>query len=401
MLADNFPVLSRPFADSGAKNSIPDASQISITPGAASFETGFPPLTMTPLLAGGIPPMGEDFNGILYFITYIQRFQSAGMVPKYDAAFSTAVNGYPKGAVLQKDNEQGWWVSTVNNNTSDPDGGSPTGWADAFQAIYDTLNLGTISTQDANAVAITGGSVSGITDLAVADGGTGASDAASARSNLGLGSAAVRNTGTSGTVVPLLSEENTWGSDQILNNGTSDSPAMCWQVPGLILRSDLLILGGKTIFRIWWNAGSAGEIAAEYNITDATAKIFGQDVYTKGNVSSFAQTLLDDADAPTARGTLGAISSADVPGIVAGFGYNTLGSHVLARLNTGTGTGSVPFQPGTTVSGANLIPDNCAGDETGLSGGALTGTWMLKGFIYNADAVTDPDSISLFLKVAN
>jgi hypothetical protein len=54
-----------------------------------------------------------------------------------------------------------------------------------------TLGLGSIATQNANNVAITGGtitggSITGITDLAVADGGTGASDAATARSNLGL-----------------------------------------------------------------------------------------------------------------------------------------------------------------------------------------------------------------------
>lgn len=49
-----------------------------------------------------------------------------------------------------------------------------------------TLGLGTIATQSAASVAITGGSVTGITDLAIADGGTGASTAADARTNLGL-----------------------------------------------------------------------------------------------------------------------------------------------------------------------------------------------------------------------
>ena len=49
-----------------------------------------------------------------------------------------------------------------------------------------TLGLGSIATQAASAVAITGGSIAGITDLAVADGGTGASSASAARDNLGL-----------------------------------------------------------------------------------------------------------------------------------------------------------------------------------------------------------------------
>lgn len=53
-------------------------------------------------------------------------------------------------------------------------------------AVRSSLGLGDIAVQNAGSVAISGGTISGITDLAVDDGGTGASTAEDARTNLGL-----------------------------------------------------------------------------------------------------------------------------------------------------------------------------------------------------------------------
>lgn len=64
--------------------------------------------------------------------------------------------------------------------------------AESGETARASLGLGTLATQEAGDVAITGGTITGITDLAVADGGTGASDAAGARGNLGLGSIATQ-----------------------------------------------------------------------------------------------------------------------------------------------------------------------------------------------------------------
>jgi len=76
------------------------------------------------------------------------------------------------------------------------------------------LGLGSLAVQNSNDVAITGGSVSGITDLAIADGGTGASTASAARTNLGLsiGSDVLGYVapGTSGNV--LRSNGSSWAS---------------------------------------------------------------------------------------------------------------------------------------------------------------------------------------------
>lgn len=118
-----------PWADAGSKtNPIPVASQQGITPGAASLTDGFPPLCDTPLASGGIPPSMQDMNGGLYQMSAVDRWACAGGGFPYDATFSAAVGGYPKGARVLKAIGSAYWISTVDNNVTDPDTGGA-GWA--------------------------------------------------------------------------------------------------------------------------------------------------------------------------------------------------------------------------------------------------------------------------------
>lgn len=121
-----------PFALNGKRNPIPEASQISVTPGAASFNDGFPPLTMTDPLQGGIPPFGKDINGVLYMLSAIAQWIQAGGGYAYDPTFCRHPNigGYPKGAKLLKADLSGFWFNTADHNETNPDAtdGSAQNW---------------------------------------------------------------------------------------------------------------------------------------------------------------------------------------------------------------------------------------------------------------------------------
>ena len=115
------------FAENGEKDVIPEGS--SPFDGRASLNDGFPPPTRQALIDGGIPPNGLDMNGILWLATAINRWQSAGGFFAYDSVFATDSNvgGYPKGAMLVRADGSGFWISTANDNTTDPDAGGA-GW---------------------------------------------------------------------------------------------------------------------------------------------------------------------------------------------------------------------------------------------------------------------------------
>ena len=107
-----------PWAESGLKNPIPPAANPAT--GRAGFDQGFSAINMTAKEAGGIPPFGQDFNGIFYEVTNILRYMQAGGQPTFDAALATAIGGYPKGAMVLGGDGVTLWQSKVGSNFSDP-----------------------------------------------------------------------------------------------------------------------------------------------------------------------------------------------------------------------------------------------------------------------------------------
>jgi len=122
-----FSVVFAASAGAGYIRSIPTTP--SGQPGAAALTTGFPPVNFIPEGAGGVPPFGEDLNGIINQISaWCQWFAGGGAPVTYDATFQTAIGGYWNGSVVGSATTPGvYWRSTVDNNTTDPDTGGA-GW---------------------------------------------------------------------------------------------------------------------------------------------------------------------------------------------------------------------------------------------------------------------------------
>lgn len=123
--------ITKAFGVNGDRNVIPtDSSTVTDNAGVATFNRGFPPITMQPLSAGGIPPSGKDMNGALYAVSLQQQWQNAGMTYPFDADFSTTIGGYPKGALIPNSLYTGQWLNLNEANVNSPESpiGSRTGW---------------------------------------------------------------------------------------------------------------------------------------------------------------------------------------------------------------------------------------------------------------------------------
>lgn len=118
-------------------NTIPQINTNPLEPNNASFEKGFPSITMPVNPSSGLPPKGQDFNGILSDISKLSVWQCVGGGFPYNSTLYNNTNayitGYPIGARVKRSDNEGYWISTVDNNQTDPDSLSSVGWQPDIQ----------------------------------------------------------------------------------------------------------------------------------------------------------------------------------------------------------------------------------------------------------------------------
>lgn len=290
---------------------------------------------------------------------YLSSADIGSSVQAYDADLSSIAGLAGTSGFLKKTAANTWTLDTNSYLTTESDpvftasaafGITTTnisnwntayGWGNHASAGYAlSSSLGTIASQNASNVSITGGNISGITDLAIADGGTGASTASAARLNL----------------LPSISANA--GKVLAVNGSASDVE---W----------ITVTGG---------GGSVTSVAL------AMPSIFtvsGSPVTTSGTLtatlnSQAANTFLAAPDGASGTPTFRTIVAADIPTLnqnTTGTASNVTGTVAIANGGTGQTTANAAFNalaPSQTGnSGKYLTTDGTNTSWATVSGGSM------------------------------
>jgi hypothetical protein len=267
--------------------------------------------------------------------------------------------------------------------------------------VRDTLELGSIALQDANSVVIvggtisgatfisgdvtiSGGTISGITDLAIDDGGTGASDAASARTNLGLAIGSdvqAYNVAIDGTIAAFSTADSlayssasgvvegtaitSFGRTFVAQSGATEARAELGLNSMALQSASSVAISGGTIENVTFASSSVtisgGTIGGITDLaiddggtgaSDASSArtnlgvAIGSDVQAYSSVLDGAITAFDTADAIAYSSASGVVASSSITS----FGRTFVAQSGATEARTELGLGSIALQDAGSVA---------------------------------------------------
>ena len=256
---------------------------------------------------------------------------------------------------------------------------------------FNNIQTAVATKTDNSAANITGGSITGITDLAVADGGTGASTATAALNNLlpsqtSNANKYLQTDGTNATWDAVsLSTSDITGTLPVANGGTG--------VTSSTGTGNVVLSNSPTLVTPALGTPSA---LVGTNITGTASGLTAGTVTTNANLTGGVTSVGNAATVVTNANLTGAVTSVGNATSLGSFSS----ANLLAALTDETGTGSAVFATSPTLvtpalgTPSALVGTNITGTASGLTAGNVTTNANLTGAVTSVGNATSLGSFT-------